>query len=219
MTGVRVANDDGTEIVRARDISVASLDYDGNVNVRLPGADGAVMTVVAHRAHREERRPDDFHRQRERWADEREAGLDELARKLHAPAVSREERSLQAIGRARVMLSEGGKRLDRSQAALERAAALVGREQAEVDRRSAEGARGLHRQVVDPSEQLERAREPRGRIAASAAALARTGEEVARIHDELAARRPGGAGEYRRIAGEARKAASQARDIERKFSN
>jgi len=43
MTGVWVANDDGTEIVRARDISVASLDYDGNVNVRLAGADGAVV--------------------------------------------------------------------------------------------------------------------------------------------------------------------------------
>lgn len=63
MTGVWVANDDGTEIVRARDISVASLDYDGNVNVRLAVADGAVVIVVAHRAHREERRPDDFHRQ------------------------------------------------------------------------------------------------------------------------------------------------------------
>jgi hypothetical protein len=63
MTGVWVANDDGTEIVRARDISVASLDYDGNVNVRLAVADGAAVIVVAHRAHREERRPDDFHRQ------------------------------------------------------------------------------------------------------------------------------------------------------------
>ena len=39
--------------------------------------------------------------ERERRADEREAGLDEFAQKLHAPAVSREERSLQAIGRAR----------------------------------------------------------------------------------------------------------------------
>ena len=63
MTGVWVANDEGTEIVRAPDIAVASLDYDGNVNVRLAGGDGAVVTVVAHRAHREERRPDDFHRQ------------------------------------------------------------------------------------------------------------------------------------------------------------
>ena len=37
MTGVWVANDDGTEIIRARDIGVASLDYDGNANVRLAG--------------------------------------------------------------------------------------------------------------------------------------------------------------------------------------
>jgi hypothetical protein len=63
VTDVWVANDDGTEIIRARDIAVASLDYDGNVNVRLAGGDGAVVTVVAHRAHPGERRPGDFHRQ------------------------------------------------------------------------------------------------------------------------------------------------------------
>ncbi len=54
VTDVWVANDEGTEIVRARDIAVASLDYNGNVNVRLAGADGAVVMVVAHRAHHEE---------------------------------------------------------------------------------------------------------------------------------------------------------------------
>jgi hypothetical protein len=90
---------------------------------------------------------------RERDADQREAGLDELPRKLHVPAVSWEERSLQAIERARCAVRRRGR------------------------------------------------------------------QEVARIHDELAARRPSGAGEYRRIADEARKAASQAREIERKFSN
>jgi hypothetical protein len=63
VTDVWVANDEGTEIVRARDITAASLDYNGNVNVRLAGADGAVVTVVAHRAHHEECRPDDLHRQ------------------------------------------------------------------------------------------------------------------------------------------------------------
>ena len=47
MTEVWVANDEGTEIVRARDIAMAS----------------AVVTVVTHRAHQQERRPDDFHRQ------------------------------------------------------------------------------------------------------------------------------------------------------------
>jgi hypothetical protein len=63
VTDVWVANDEGTEIVRARDITVANLDYNGNVKVRLAGADGAVVTVVAHRAHQEEHRPGDLHRQ------------------------------------------------------------------------------------------------------------------------------------------------------------
>jgi hypothetical protein len=63
MTDVWVANDEGTEIIRARDIAGASLDYDGNVTVRLTGADGAVVTIAGHRAHHEEHRPDDFHRQ------------------------------------------------------------------------------------------------------------------------------------------------------------
>ena len=63
MTGVWVANDEGTEIIRARDITGASLDYDGNVTVRLAGADGAVVTIAGHRTRHEEHRPDDFHRQ------------------------------------------------------------------------------------------------------------------------------------------------------------
>ena len=63
MTDVWVANDEGTELIRARDITVANLDYNGNVKVRLAGADGVVVTVVAHRAHHEEHRPGDLHRQ------------------------------------------------------------------------------------------------------------------------------------------------------------
>ena len=63
MADVWIANDDGSEIVRARDIAVANLDYDGNVTVRLACADGPVVTVVAHRAHHEEQRPGDLHRQ------------------------------------------------------------------------------------------------------------------------------------------------------------
>lgn len=63
MTDAWVVNDDGTEIVRARDIAVAGLDYHGNVTVRLARGDGAVVTIVGHRAHHDERRPDDFHRQ------------------------------------------------------------------------------------------------------------------------------------------------------------
>src|SRR3974390_3234525 len=63
VTNVWVANDEGTELIRARDIAVANLDYNGNVKVRLASADGAVVTVVAHRAHHEEHRPGDLHRQ------------------------------------------------------------------------------------------------------------------------------------------------------------
>jgi hypothetical protein len=63
VTDVWIANDEGTELVRARDIAVAILDYNGNVTVRPTGADGAVVTLVAHRAHHEEHRPGDLHRQ------------------------------------------------------------------------------------------------------------------------------------------------------------
>jgi hypothetical protein len=63
VTNVWVANEEGTEIVRAREIAGASLDYDGNVTVRLTGGDGAVVTIAGHRTHHEEPRPDDFHRQ------------------------------------------------------------------------------------------------------------------------------------------------------------
>ena len=63
MTDVWIANHEGTEIVRARDVTGASLDYDGNVTVRLAGGEGGVVTVAGHRAHHEASRPDDFHRQ------------------------------------------------------------------------------------------------------------------------------------------------------------
>jgi hypothetical protein len=60
VTDVWVANDEGTEIVRARDIADASLDYDGNVTLRLTGA---VVTIAGHQTHHGEHRPDDFRRQ------------------------------------------------------------------------------------------------------------------------------------------------------------
>jgi hypothetical protein len=58
-----VANDDGTEIIRARDIAVVVLDYDGNVTARLAGHDSVVVTLVGHRTHHDEHRPGDLHRQ------------------------------------------------------------------------------------------------------------------------------------------------------------
>ena len=67
---VWVANDEGSEIIRAGEIAGASLDYDGNVTVRLNGGDGAAVTVAGHRAHHEGGLPDDFHRQLIRVIDE-----------------------------------------------------------------------------------------------------------------------------------------------------
>jgi hypothetical protein len=63
VTDVWVVNDDGSEIVRARDIVVAGLDHDGGVTVRLAGGDGAIVTIAGHRAGHDEHRPDEFHRQ------------------------------------------------------------------------------------------------------------------------------------------------------------
>jgi hypothetical protein len=60
---VWIANDEGSEIVRARDIAGATRDYDGNVTVRLTGGESAVVTVCGHRGPGDEQRPDDFHRQ------------------------------------------------------------------------------------------------------------------------------------------------------------
>jgi hypothetical protein len=59
---VWVAKDDGTEIIRAREIAAVYLDYDGNVSVRIRGADGPTVTLVRGRTHHDEHRPGDFHR-------------------------------------------------------------------------------------------------------------------------------------------------------------
>lgn len=60
---VWVAKDDGTEMVRARDIAAVSLDYNGNVTVRLAGGEAAVVTLVGHRTHHDEHRPEQLHRE------------------------------------------------------------------------------------------------------------------------------------------------------------
>lgn len=60
---VWVAKDDGTEIIRAQHIAAVSLDYNGNVTARLDGADAALVTLVSHRTHHDEHRPEHFHRE------------------------------------------------------------------------------------------------------------------------------------------------------------
>lgn len=56
-----VANDDGTEIIRAREIAAVSLDYNGNVTARLAGGEGAAVTLVGRRTHHDEHKPERFH--------------------------------------------------------------------------------------------------------------------------------------------------------------
>ena len=60
---VWVAKDDGTELIRAGNISAINLDYNGNVTARLVGGDAALVTLVAHRSQHDEHRPEQFHRQ------------------------------------------------------------------------------------------------------------------------------------------------------------
>lgn len=60
---VWVASDDGTEIIRAREIAAVGLDYNGTVTARLSGHDSTVVTLVTHRSRRDEHRPNDLHRQ------------------------------------------------------------------------------------------------------------------------------------------------------------
>ena|SRR6266568_1598332 len=60
---VWVAQDDGTEIIRASEIAAVNLDYDGNVTARLTSGAGAQVTLVRGRKHHDEHRPGDFHRE------------------------------------------------------------------------------------------------------------------------------------------------------------
>lgn len=63
MTDIWVLNGDGSEIVRARDIAAASLDYDGTVTVRLAGGDGEVVLVAGAGARDDGQRSQGFHRE------------------------------------------------------------------------------------------------------------------------------------------------------------
>ena len=60
---VWVAKDDGTEILRAREIAAVTLDYNGDVTARLAGGEVAIVTLVSGRTHHDAHRPNDFHRE------------------------------------------------------------------------------------------------------------------------------------------------------------
>jgi hypothetical protein len=59
---VWVAKDDGTDIIRAREIAGVGIDYNGNVTARLADGEGSIVTLVTHSPHHDPPTPEDFHR-------------------------------------------------------------------------------------------------------------------------------------------------------------
>ena len=60
---VRVAKDDGSDLVRAEAIAAVGRDYTGTVTIRLCGGEGATVTLVTVASHEGKHTPEDFHRQ------------------------------------------------------------------------------------------------------------------------------------------------------------
>ena len=130
----------------------------------------------------------------------------------------RRRAGLEAIERARVLMSDTAERLNRREAAMHREVASDDRDQSEIDRATARSAREQAGQLPDPRGPVERAEVLRRHLLAVAGSLARAEEEVAEIHDELADRDPDRSGEYRRVADEAREIARKATEVSQLFS-
>jgi hypothetical protein len=60
---VWVANDDGSDIVRAEVIAAVSRDHNGTITARLSGGEGSAVTLVAAAPHEGKRTPEGFHHQ------------------------------------------------------------------------------------------------------------------------------------------------------------
>jgi hypothetical protein len=158
--------------------------------------------------------------ERERVADEREHKADTRQQRMDALGSSvadRRRAGLEAIERARVLMSETAERLDRREAAINREAARDDRGQSEVNRATARSAQEQAGQLPDPRGLVERAEVLRRQLLTVAGSLARAEEEVAQIHDELAERDPGRSGEYRRVADEAHEIARRAVEVSQIF--
>ena len=60
---VWVSRDDGSEIIRAREIAAVSLGDDGNVTARLAGGDATLVTLIPGRTHHDEHKVGELHRE------------------------------------------------------------------------------------------------------------------------------------------------------------
>ena len=123
-----------------------------------------------------------------------------------------DDRAVAALKRSREVRARGSRQL---QAARERVAAARGRRRSTAGGRPGPAGPYLAARSDDLSQQIERARTSRVRLAEMAAALARTEETAAHIHDRLADRDPRRAAQFRRAADDARRAAHRAREFQR----
>jgi len=157
--------------------------------------------------------------ERERAVDEHMRKLDELAKHAGSDLGSLDQRTMDAIGRARVLLALSAERLNRQEARVGRRQADRTREQAAVDRASAEGERGIKAMQRDPGQAVDRNEALRKRAREVIEDLARSADEVALSYEERAASDPGRREEYQRMAGQAREAAGKACEFLRGFGD
>ena len=121
--------------------------------------------------------------EREHHADDRERSADIREKRLDGRGMSvadRRRAGLEAIERARVLLSDTAERLNRREAAMNREVASDDRDQSEIDRATARSAQEQAGQLPDPRGPVERAEVLRRHLLAVAGSLARAEEEVAR---------------------------------------
>ena len=129
-------------------------------------------------------------------------------------AAGRDDSTEQALARSRGIRERGNRQI---QAAQERVAAARNRRDGPGPRSGPVAKDPMDRvaEVLDASEEIERSRQARVRLAKLAGELVKTEETVAHIHDEMANRDSGNAAQYRRAADDARRAACRAREIQR----
>jgi hypothetical protein len=153
--------------------------------------------------------------QREREADEREQQLQQLIGELRGLVTGAHRDALEAIERSQTLLSAATGRAERSNQATQRTAARGRREQAATVRAAAQSERQLARPSPAALEHLKRARAIRGRLAATATALAAIEDKAADLFDQLAISHPDRSSSYHRKAQQARDGAHRAREISR----
>ena len=128
-----------------------------------------------------------------------------------APAAAgRDDRTEQALARSREIREEGNRQV---QAAREYVATVRKRPGTGV--RFWPAAQDSAAPPLSVSEEVERSRQARARLAELAAKLVQTEETVAHIHDEMAGRDARRAAQYRRAADDARQVARRVREFQR----